>query len=688
MTFTEVFSSAKWLALPEEHPSGLFRFRFDAQDVRSARLTIVGLGIFEALINGKPVSDQLFLPLNTDYSARPVPVGEVTAHRLYCPQFDVTSLLRDGENTLAVLVGPGWFSADYGPQKPFGENRVCFKLDLTDGAGERTLISDEHTECRKGFMTGDMHHGEHHDYTGYDDRWLTGEDMMAWSAPKILPPLITDYLFSDCPADKVSRTVTPVLIAHTDDGDLYDCGENISGIPVFESAGSFRVLFSERLEGDALEARHMHSMIFEASGCENIREIAPRFTWYAFRYFLVSGEAKVKEVRVIHTDLPVTSSFESSSPVLNWLYDTYIRTQLNNMHMGIPSDCPHIERCGYTGDGQLTCDAVMTMFDAEAFYRKWIGDIADCQDRISGHVQYTAPYVPCGGGPGGWGCAIVEVPWTYWKQYGGIAFAREMWNQMLHYFDYLDDHSENDLVISDQPGRWCLGDWCAPCEVLLPEPFVNNYFYLRSISRMIEMAPFTGREGDVPALLERKARLEKAVLDHYYDPDTGDFCGNVQGANAFAVDIGLGDERTYAHMRDHYRATGCYDTGIFGTDIVTRLLFERGDEDIAAALLMSEAEISFTTMMKNGATTLWEYWEKDRARSDDHPMFGAVVRYLFHYILGIRPDGEKLSIAPVFPEGLTWARGSRIVGGRKVTVSWKRENGAVTLQTSVADPED
>lgn len=675
-----MFSAAKWVALPEEQLSGLFRFRFHAKDVKAARLTIVGLGIFEAYLNGEPVTDQLFLPLNTDYSPRLAPPDEETAHRLYCPQFDVAHLLKDGENILSVFVGPGWFSACDAPQEPFGENRLCFKLELTDGAGERLVLSDESVECRRGFMTGNMHTGENHDYTGYDERWLTGEDSMEWTSPKILAPLDTDYLYSDCPCDKVIRTIIPKLVGHTADGDVYDCGENISGTPVFSASGDFSVRFSERLDGSgALEEKHAHRQAMECTAGEKVKEVCARFTWYAFRYFAVKGDAEVKEVRVIHTDLPVNSSFDSSSPVLNWLYKTYLRTQLNNVHMGIPSDCPHIERCGYTGDGQLTCDAVMTMFDAKEFYKKWIGDISDCQDRLSGHVQYTAPYVRCGGGPGGWGCAIVEVPYTYWKQYGDLCFAKDMWDQMLHYFRYLDDHSENGLVVSDQPGRWCLGEWCAPVKDLLPEPFVNNYFYLKSIGRMIEMAPFAGREGDVPALLEKKAFLEKAVLEHYYDDSTGDFCENIQGANAFALDIGLGDERTYAHVVEHYRETKCYDTGIFGTDIVPRVLFERGDGDLAAALLMSEEEISFATMMKHGATTIWENWEVERARSDDHPMFGAAVRYLFHYLLGIKWDGETLSVKPVFAAGLDFVRGSRHVNGKEVSVAWERMPEGIRL---------
>jgi hypothetical protein len=66
------------------------------------------------------------------------------------------------------------------------------------------------------------------------------------------------------------------------------------------------------------------------------------------------------------------------------------------MHSGITSDCPHLERRGYTGDGQLTCHAVMNIFDAKAFYKKWIRDIFDGQDRYAREMlqyQFDQRYI-------------------------------------------------------------------------------------------------------------------------------------------------------------------------------------------------------------------------------------------------------------------------------------------------------
>ena len=73
---------------------------------------------------------------------------------------------------------------------------------------------------------------------------------------------------------------------------------------------------------------------------------------------------------------------------------------------------------GAAGDGQLCAETAMLLLDCREFYRKWLGDIADCQCKKSGHVQHTAPLMGGGGGPGGWGCAIVLVPWAYYLQFG------------------------------------------------------------------------------------------------------------------------------------------------------------------------------------------------------------------------------------------------------------------------------
>ena len=247
------------------------------------------------------------------------------------------------------------------------------------------------------------------------------------------------------------------------------------------------------------------------------------------------------------------------------------------MHTGMPSDCPHIERRGYTGDGQVTSHAAMTTLGVEELYRKWMQDIADSQDKISGHVQNTAPYTHAGGGPGGFSGAIVEIPYQFYRHYGDASVLAKYYPNMLRYFDYLDAHSECDLVTSDKKGEWCLGDWPVSTEIVLSLPFVNTYFYVKYLYRAINIAKVIGKEDDIPAFEEKIENKKKALMRSYfnYNPEDSNFFGCRQGANAYMLDIGLGAKRTYPNLIKYYERIGEYDTGIFGTEVLTRILFER-----------------------------------------------------------------------------------------------------------------
>ncbi|MBQ9342631.1 MAG: hypothetical protein IJT99_00405 [Clostridia bacterium] len=405
--------------------------------------------------------------------------------------------------------------------------------------------------------------------------------------------------------------------------------------------------------------------------------IHPRFTWFGFRYFTVEGDADVLYAAVIHTDAHVTSSFHCASPVLNWLYETYVRTQLDNLHGGIPSDCPHLERRGYTGDGQLTCESAMLTIDYQATVRKWMRDIMDCQDEKTGHVQNTAPYTRCGGGPGGWDIAIINVPLKYYYRYGDTQPLADMYDGMVRYLEYLELHSEGDLVVSDRTGEWCLGDWCTPDSIKLPPPFVNTCFKVKALDAVTEIDRILGKNKN-SAWCKRRERACNAIIKNYYDAETHDFAGNVQGANAFALDIGLGDSVTLQRFIDRYEKLGSYDTGIFGTELVTRLLGEKGRYDLEYRLLTSEKPNSFGSMMHTGATTLWEYWSDcEYQRSLNHPMFGAASKQLFYDALGMRQAEEsagwkKVRIEPKFLDWLPEAEGHIDTPLGRLAVSYRK----------------
>ncbi|MBR3596591.1 MAG: family 78 glycoside hydrolase catalytic domain [Clostridia bacterium] len=662
MTKEKYFGSAFWVEFPGEPVSVLARKDFSAENVVNARLSVIGLGFFEGYINGRLISEDRFLPLNTDFHKRELKRKngfweEETAHRIYVTEYDVTSFINEGKNSLCFMLGNGWYSDTH--QEKFGDKKLIFSLVLEDvNKNITSIVSDGDVYYKEGFIKEyDLTEGEKQDFSDYSDSWLyTETDISSWAKVRLCDFPETKYMLSDCPADRVTETLYPAIIKVTDDYKVYDIGKNCSGNLVLllpaRKGKSVKITGSEeKLPDNDIDPEKIMDQHAEFICGDTEREVSQKFTWHASRFFRVPSDIKVIRFDVINTAVSVNSEFNSDDKVLKWLYDAFINTQLSNMHSGIPSDCPHLERRGYTGDGQLAADAVMTTIDARKFYDKWIEDISDCQDRKSGHVQYTAPYTHSGGGPGGWGGAIVHVPFMYYKHYGDPSFMVKLYPQMKEYFRFLDEHSRGNLVYYDVPDEWCLGDWCTPTKIRIPAPFVNTYFYIKHIDEILMCREVLKLSRDEEkGYKEKRNILVSAIKRRYFDPKTGDFAKNIQGANAFAVDIGIGTKKTFKNLCAVYDKKHLYyNTGIFGTDILTRVLFRNGRGDLAVRLLSSEGKYSFGNIMNQGATSLWEYWTGRRSHS--HPMFGAVVTYLFSYILGITQENdsfgyEKLIIAP------------------------------------------
>lgn len=701
MKMQDIFSSAKWLG-PQNYGEDEFfilRGRFTVDGAKKATLRVIGLGFFHCYINGVRVGNDFFLPLSTDFEARDnYPTGEIlSGHRIYVPEYDITPLLRDGENVIAVHFGGGWYSCEV-ENSMYGKSKAIWRIFGEDKNGGFDFVSSENDKISLSFVK-DYHftHKETQDLLSENVNAHTADfDDSNWQNAALAKSLDTEYLFSDCPPDRLITTLEAKAIKSGDGYTVYDCGKNITGYPVLKLNGisgeEINLICAEEITSEnELDPEFIHGQK-EAYICNGEKRAArPLFTWFGFRYFAVYGNAEPECVEVIHTDVKIISAFKSNNELLNWIHDTYINTQLTNMHAGLPSDCPHLERRGYTGDGQLACHAAMNILDAESFYRKWIGDIRDCQDTLTGHIQYTAPYIRSGGGPGGWGCAIVEVPYQFYMHYGDASVLEECYPNMMRYFDYLESRSQNDLVVTDKEGEWCLGDWCTPVSIVLPAPYINNYFYIKSLNRCIEIAKILGKTEDIPEFEKRIEKRKAAIMTAYFNKWDGNFLGGQQGANAFALDIGLGDERTYENMVEDYRKRGGYDTGIFGTDILTRVLFEHGDGQLAADLILSETVHSFAEMRRLGATTFWEYWPQSlRDRSHNHPMFGAVTAYLYDYLLGIRAkDGcagySEIVIAPVLVDNINEIEGHRTLNSGKVAVAYKKNGNSVEFDIEIPE---
>jgi alpha-L-rhamnosidase len=327
----------------------------------------------------------------------------------------------------------------------------------------------------------------------------------------------------------------------------------------------------------------------------------------------------------------------------------------------------------------------MTEFDAEAMYRKWIEDIKDCQDTVTGHVQHTAPFGGGGGGPAGWGGAMIIVPYNFYRHYGDMQALRDVFPNMQKFVEYIETRCENGLIVREEPDGWCLGDWCTPERVAIPEPFVNTTLFIIQLKMLVYLCKALGEDySEYERLI---AEHTEAVKREYADGD-GSFIGGLQGADAFAAECGAGDKETIAHLVEKYSHSCEFDTGIFGTYSLLNVLYQSGNGELATGLLANKNTVSFETMRKAGATTIWENWNAESSHS--HPMFGASTLYLFREILGIKQTEASVGynevvIEPVFAEMLTFAKGHITTPHGEIAVEWKRTDNGTEVKIDLCE---
>lgn len=700
-----MIENAKWIAATEAEQAPCIEKKFSVGKVRSAILDITGLGYFYAEINGKKVTDDLFNPVFSDYRARSLnnllyPIADKMTHRVYFCRYDIAEMLKCGDNVLSVYLGNGWYRQTKRTAEghlEFGNKLIArFSLRYVDEQGcEREILSDGTEVWRQTEITdNNIFYGETQDLRVLEKTSKYGD-------VTVEDDFDTIFTLQTCPAERVIRTIAPRLVKQNGNKCVYDAGETVSGRVCLRAYGNsgdvVMVSHSECIAkdgtldvnssgGDILNDRgekQLQLMKYVLDGTN--RELYPKFCKQAFRYFEVEGAAEVVCVEVIHACLSERTTFACSNSVLNWLYTAYKRTQLINMHDGFPSDCPHRERLGYTGDGQITASAAMTMFDCESFYRKWIRDICDCQNIDNGHIQHTAPFYGGGGGPVGWGGAVVQVPYVFYMHYGDKSLVQEVLPHIAEWVDYIVSRTDNGLVCREENGGWCLGDW-ATSAVIIPQEFVNTTLFVC----MLEKAAFLAEQVENYDLVNRFTELSKqyrkSVTKEFFDDETGSFAGGVQGADAFALAAGLCDRRTLDNLVAKYTVNRRFDTGFIGTYVLVEQLLAHDKVDVAFYLLSATAKGSFGYLKRLGETTIWEYLDTKWC-SHAHPMFGAVAEFLPKVLLGL-PDKERTNevvLRPRFPRKLSYAEGSALYDGKPVEVRWRKTNNTIRYRVFVAN---
>ncbi|VAX27078.1 hypothetical protein MNBD_IGNAVI01-2951, partial [hydrothermal vent metagenome] len=363
------------------------------------------------------------------------------------------------------------------------------------------------------------------------------------------------------------------------------------------------------------------------------------------------------------------------------------KTQLDNMHGGVPSDCPHRERRGYTGDGQISAQAAIYNFDMRSFYTKWLNDIADAQNKKTGYVPYTAPYQSGGGGTP-WGSAYIIVPWYMYLYYGDIAVLEKHYEGMKHYADYLKTQTDKNSLIVEKN----LGEWVPPTPTKIPPSFVSSAYYYYDLTLMSNIAKILNKVEDEESFTKLAENVKHSFNKKYFNKNDFSYSIGWQGANVFPLAFNLVPEEFVENVFNslvkniEVRAKGHFDTGMMGTPYVLEVLTKYGRPDLAYTVMNRRDYPSFGYNIERGATTLWETWTgKD---SHSHPMFGSVCAWFYQGLAGVNPDPQNpgfkhIIIKPSIVNELDFVNVSYSSVYGEIKSNWELKNGDLKLRIAI-----
>lgn len=701
---------AQWITFPKEMQAPIAFKTFVLKDFKRIDINISGLGFYILQINGRRIDDGFFRPRVSNYCARDLkqnfvlPIFHEMPSLVYVDSFDVTKFFHKGENTITVMLGNGYFR---------NEGRLCegdycfadalqlfFDICITKEEGVEHIVSDDDTSYVSGYIIqNQLHTGEVHDYSLYDDGLFFGKATKQTVKKAEISSFSPQMKISNCPPDRVVERIKPKLIAVQNGKKLYDVGANITGwVRICAKACErVHVRYAEALKdnGELDDTLNIGNSapLYECTflHLQGKEELIPQFSWAGFQYFEIEGEYENIEVEFVTQLTEDLTEFLCDDEVLNWLYDAYKRSQKGNIHAGIPMDCPHRERYGYTGDGQLIAETALLYFSCENIMAGWCKEIANTQDPATGKIYNTAPYMGGGGGPGGWGGAIIFVPYDLYQATGKIKYLQEYFKNMQAYLMYMKNLAKDGIVKKVPNDKSCfLGDWSLPKKIEITPEFVNTYFYILAMQKFEEICEILNKPQELLIWSTERKSVVLAFKNEYYDAKSGSYLGGIQGADAYALRLGLGTEKTRKNLVEKYERLGQFDTGCFGTEILIGTLFKEGYAPLAYRLLTSTKENSFGAWKNSGATTLWETWSGDmlwgNTASKNHVFFGAVAKYIFSEILGIhrkKVGGTEFIISPKLLGKNGVRRGSLIIPCcGKISVEVVEEDGKLFTKTT------
>lgn len=680
-------------------PAPLLRKEFKIEKpIKQARYYGTGLGYHELYINGKRVGEDYFSPNQTNYDRRPnlVNRGIVVAdpfeeYTVMYLSHDLKELLSEGENAIGVILGNGFYDITTHWVQGYGTPRFIGQIEILYEDGTTQIISsDESWRAERSAIVSDqIYYGEHYDARLEHDGWATAAyDDSAWAKVALRGAPCGKLIPQNGPADRITERFAPVEFEKREDG-IYKIK-----FPV-EVSGWVALKNIKAQKGQRIDIKYLsespgngsNSYTAKGTGDESYHA---RFTWFVFSEVEISGidnlSAEQVEAHAVNSDVEPAGKFETSNELINQINQIWQRSQLDNMHGSVASDCPHRERSAYTGDAQVACVTVMHNFATQTFYNKWIRDMRGAQT-ADGYIPNGAPWQPgCGGGVG-WGAAIEIIPWEFYRHYGDSRVLEQNFDAMCRHVRWMTTWvNEKGLMLMQDPQEWKnLGDWLPPRQ-LPPAELVHTFFLVHCADIVVRTAHALGLNAEAKEFATIRDKAAEAFHRELYDPATGSY--GKFGSNVMALKLGVPAERkakVVKALRDNIAEVNDHlDTGIVGTRYLCEILVENGLEDLAYKIINQRDFPSFGWWIEQGATTTWEQW--DGGNSRNHPMFGGGIGWFYRDLAGLEATDagyRSFEVRPVLPEGLEWVRYSHNTTYGEIDIKWQRKAEDFTLSCVV-----
>jgi alpha-L-rhamnosidase len=705
-SFTKEIGENQRLVIPPE-PDGVRYMRKPfalKSPVQRAVLYATALGLYEVRLNGQRVGDHVLAPDWTDYRKR-----------VRYQAYNVTTLLKRGDNAIGALLANGWFSGKIGngANQFFGKvPALLAQLEVTyaDGRTERIVTDASWKSHASPILASDFMLGEDYDARLEVKDW----DQPGLDESKWVPTTVRDESSRKLEAQVMEpvRQVCEIkakAISEPKPGCwTYDLGQNMVGVvrlKVSAPAGTKVTLrHAEMLNPDGtLYTRNLRGApsidhyICKGGGVEIWQ---PIFTFHGFQYVEVTGLTGKPELDavtgiVFASDTPLTGEFTCSDARINQLQSNIVWGQRGN-YISVPTDCPQRdERLGWMGDAQVFIRTATYNADVAAFFTKWMVDVDDGQTP-EGSFSDVNPNTMGTHSVPAWGDAGVICPWTIYEVYGDKRMLEQHLPAMTKWIEYMRAHSTGLIRDKDRGNDY--GDWLS-IGADTPKDLIGTAYFAYSTRLVAKSYQALGRMEEARKY-EQLFQDIKAAFNKRYVSSDGRIRGNTQCVYAMALKFDLLPDnlrpKAAQYLEEDIKAKGNHlSTGFVGVSYLLPVLTQAGKTDTAYRLLLQDTFPSWLFSVKHGATTIWERWDgwtpekgfqDPGMNSFNHYSLGSCGEYLFGHIGGIRPASpgyKTVLIDPVIQEGLNWAKTHYNSVRGRIATSWKREGKRLALEVVI-----